>query len=348
MTRIPSVYKSPYVKTLASGLNEVLPNPGDSGTYLIQGLHLTGGTAARTLYLLRRDCLRFNAADETLTFADNAAIEPGAAAAGDFAISFWMKYTATTPTHASFIDKFDVADDNGYKIEITSSGYLKISIDEESGTPVTCTSTFVTNDGKWHHYLILVDRSDDAGIHIYVDGTDTAGDLSGDLTDWADAVDGSDETLVVTGVDDNEILLSQFAFWKAADLSTLTPIKALYITDGMGRPVGQKFDGDETGLSVAVNLDEGVSTTAYDIMGTLNGTISNADWVTGGPPFDKGDVGDDLSCFKINADLSFTATVNLQNNYPHGILVGRNSALHVVSSGAIDLTVFYDVIPFPG
>jgi hypothetical protein len=78
-------------------------------------------------------------------------------------------------TRSGIVSKRDA---KGYVLEVAQDGGLKMSLDFGDRS-CSRTSTTAINDGKWHHIIAEVDRSQPEGINLYVDGARANGTWSG-------------------------------------------------------------------------------------------------------------------------------------------------------------------------
>jgi len=81
----------------------------------------------------------------------------------------------TGNTNAGLVDK---RDDRGYSLGLDAAGRVRIILDYGAEFSQR-TSVAPVNDGRWHHILVEVDRANDEGIMIYVDGKPASGQWSG-------------------------------------------------------------------------------------------------------------------------------------------------------------------------
>lgn len=132
----------------------------------------------------------------------------------DFAITFWVK-TTSEKTHNTIIDKRKTQKTPGYHVCLYHGRPLLHMCDAPNHWLNYCgvTSSPVVNDGKWHHVAIYVDRDNEAGGKIYIDGmcvhtfnpTTRSGSLNNDVdlfigkhVDWANSYfDGTLDELVI-------------------------------------------------------------------------------------------------------------------------------------------------------
>jgi len=118
-------------------------------------------------YASRRNCLQFDASNETLTVTDPSGGELDFAAASNFSLGVWAQIAATGD--GLVVAKYASA--TGYKFEISSNKPV-FTIGDGSFEPAITGDTSV-NDGKWHHFLCVRDVSEDK-IYLYLDGASDA------------------------------------------------------------------------------------------------------------------------------------------------------------------------------
>ena len=134
---------------------------------------------------LRRDRLSYNfdGTNDFVEITDNSSLDFGTS---DFSISGWVK---TTSTGAKILNKWTSGDGGlgGYFVYVASDGKFRARIDDGGDTAntnyVVNSGTTAINDGEWHHFAVVFDRSTD--MRIYTDGvletTDTNIPSVGDI-----------------------------------------------------------------------------------------------------------------------------------------------------------------------
>lgn len=320
----------------AQGVTKLADSPGVNQSWYITGFILTGGGTADGFSFLRRDALTFTSGTCTFTVGDADELEP---AGGDFAIEFWIQ--TDDVSLSSMISKW-AAEDKGYNIEVLSTGQLKVTFGDGT-TTASITSSNKINDGNFHHVIINWEYQETDGLNLYIDGESVAdavtnasvGNVTGDSGD-----------LVIAGSDNKTFNISTLGLYKGQILSS-AEITARY-ADG----VGNKFIGDEVGLSAAWNLDEGGSTVTHiDEMGVNDGTSTDevgAIWLgTGvGIPIDPHAL---KKTIKYNTGvLNGTDGVmgNTVMNLPHAIKIGRNNPIRIEETDGdfgLELYGFQDI-----
>ena len=315
-----------HLNGASAGVTQLLAAPGPALSHYITSVKITGGTADKGINILRRSCLKFDAASEDVTVSDNAALEP---AAGDFTLEFWIKTAVGTVSAVDIIHKDDGADD-GYFVEIDANGLLKFTMGDGTNT-ATISSLETVNNGIWHHVVVSCDISEDDGLLLYVDAQARA--TAVDPTDVSGVTGGATD-FTLNGTAAKTFYLSTVGLYKAKAL-TAAEVASRYQgatvenLHHIGEGVGAKFAGTETSLSFALNLDEGIGATNYDMVGANNGTISNATWE------DKDGVspkGDSLGVLQI-------IDGNVQMDFSYGpIKIGRNLPVNILETdGAFTL-----------
>ncbi len=295
--------------------SKIADTPGPNRSWYILGFLITGGGSADGFSIIRRSSVLFNAANENITVSDNAALEPGTS---DFAIEFGIKAESTAVSVGKILHKDDGAS-QGYIIETTSAGNLKVTVGDGSDT-ATVTTINPINDGSWHHVIINMDRSSTTGLTIYVDG-DLAVTAGADLT-AVDGITGGTTDLTIVGEDNKTFYISTLGLYGQI-------LSASEISDRYADGAGSKFTGSETGISAAWNFDEGTGSTVNDLVSSNDGTITNATWNDGdGLPIDAHSLGKTI---KYNTGVVNTDGVigNTVVTFPHAIKVGRNNPIRI-------------------
>lgn len=332
-----------HVNLNTAGVKELAPAPGNAQCYYVTGFYMTAATVSDGFSLLRRNCIELSETTDYLTVTSAAGIIPTTV---DFSIIIFVKI----PTTITTIPKIYHKDDGSNKgvIVALASGYPKITIGDGSDTS-TVTSSYYISDGNWHMIAVTCDRNVATGLYIQVDGH-TREATSGGANDVT-AVGTIDNTtdLTIYGVATYDWYLGPVAYFDGADgLLTQAAVNLLW-----NKGIGVKFSGTETGLSWAINCDEGISTTSYDVLATSNAALSGAPlWPpfrasaatakddTCGPPFDNevmGFVGE----FASGAITTQGGIPSICMTFPEAIKIGRNNPLRILeTNGQFDLILF--------
>lgn len=305
----------------SAGFVKLINSPGPNLSWYVLGFLLTGGASADGFSIIRRSSVKFSAANNTVTVSDNAALEPGT---GDAAIEFGIKAESTAVSVSKILHKDD-GSDQGYIIETTSAGNLKVTVGDGTNT-ANVTTINPINDGNWHHIIVNIDTSSATGLKIYVDGM-LAVSAGADLSSVG-SITGGATNLTIVGETAKTFYISTLGIYKGQILSA-TEIEARYGAAPGQNGAGSKFIGTEVGISAAWNFDEGTGTTLNDLVGSNDGTIANATWQDGeGLPIDPHTLGKTI---QYNTGILNTNGVvgNTPVIFPHAIKIGRNNPIRI-------------------
>lgn len=330
-----------HINSGTAGVTQFLTAPGNTRSHFVTGFIMTGGAAADGFYFLRQNAVAFTNSD-TLTIPDNSTDLDWDTLAndGDFAVEMWLQTAADIDNIATLLVRGDETSD-GWKLEI-ASGKAKFTFHDSSDT-ATITGDTDVDDGSWHFIVATVDRDSATGLNIYVDGSSDA--TAVDPTSVLLAMDGG-TTVVSTGVAAGTYYMSALALYIDNTLSAAT------VLSNYNSGIGQKYEGDETNLSFAYNLDEGSGTSGYDRLLDTNHTItlSSTAWVPSrlsgataevnidGVPINEQDMTDAVGKFQCGIGTNFGG---VYVKFPHPVKIGRNCPLSILeTNGAFDLIVF--------
>jgi hypothetical protein len=147
----------------------------------------------------------------------------------------------TGNTNAGLVDK---RDDRGYSLGLDAAGRVRFILDY--GTEFSQrTSLAPVNDGRWHHILVDVDRANDEGIMIYVDGEPASGKWSGSRLTTKSVANRAD---FVVGRSDKGSFLGRLDFLRISRGSLAqaeTTIRELYQWEFDG-PFLRDFEGRQS------------------------------------------------------------------------------------------------------
>ena len=135
----------------AAGLYILKEAPTAGQSYYITGFDISHTVDAdHNFILLRNTCLKLDATADTVTVSDNSALEMGTK---DFALSFWVKTSDVSVPY--LIKKRVVAGPgDGYNVEITAAGKIKVTLEDTDNDEVTLTSASAINNNVWRHKYI--------------------------------------------------------------------------------------------------------------------------------------------------------------------------------------------------
>lgn len=334
-----------HLNAATAGVKMLLSAPGNARSHYVTGIVMTGGAAGDGFHFLRQECVHFNTATDTLSMADDSTdYDWGTAAAdGDFSCEFWMNMSATALAVPNLVTRGDEATD-GWNIELTAASLVKFTAHDSSDT-ATITGATAVDDGEWHHIVISVDRDSTTGMQIYIDGAADA--TAVDPTDLALTLDGG-TTIVMTGVNSEDIYISTVGIYIGSDAF----LTASEVVTRYNSGIGLKYEGDETGLAVGFNTDEGESTVCHDIKNDASNvvTLANTTWIPSrqngataeineaGVPLTNRDMMRRVGKFHCGIGTNFGG-VSL--TFPHPIKIGRNCPLNILeTNGAFELIVF--------
>lgn len=331
----------------------LLNGSGGSSGHWITGYQLDGALATGDgFHLLRRSCLYFDTND-TWTAADGGALLDIAneAAPGHFAIEMWVYVPTATGAVAGLLTRASVGTE-GFTLEITSAGVVKFTI-KDGTTSITITGSSSVFGG-WHFITVVGERDSATGLNLYVDGAADATAVT--TATMNDAIDAAG-TLVCTGIANKDMWVGPIGFYtgSSANLSAAT------VLANYNNGIGRKYDGSETGLSLAWNNDEGTGALCYDIKNVdgYKSTVSGTAWSPSkqsggtaavkkcGPPFRKQYEDDAVNPLPAVGlfGTGILTTAGVMNaiavTFPQAIEIGRNNPVRILeTNGAFSLTLF--------
>lgn len=326
---------------------------GGSSSHWITGYQLDGTLVKDDgFHLLRRSCLYFNTTD-TWTVADGGSLlDIAAGANGHFAFEVWVYVPVATGAVANLLVRGDEAVE-GYKLEITAAGLAKFTMRDASDAITITGSSSVF--GGWHLITVVGERASATGLKLYIDGESDATAVT--TVSMVGGIDAGITTLVCTGVSNKDLYLGPVGFYTGAS----AVLSAATVLANYNVGVGRKYDGGETGLSLAWNNDEGTGSLCYEIKNNdgYKSTVSGTAWSPSkqsggtaaikkcGPPFYKkneDDAVNPLSTVGLFATAVETATGVLQPvmaTFPQAIKIGRNNPVRILETdGAFSLILF--------
>jgi len=180
----------------------------------------------------------------------------------NFIIEVYFK-TGKNHTGGCFVAKYP--GNTGYVLGIDKYGNVELVIgDGESNIARRCSRSAV-NDGAWHHVIAEIDRSDDEGMHLYIDGKLSDGIFegimpTGSLNNTGDLLVGGGPGMVHFAGALDFLRISRGTLADAQ--TTIEELYAWQFTDGphffdiMGKPVMGKlrdagaFEGDSIVVAI--------------------------------------------------------------------------------------------------
>lgn len=225
-------------------------------SHWITGYQLDGALATADGFdLLRRACLYFDT-DDTWTAADGGALlDIAAGSSGHFAFEMWVYVPTATGAVAGLLTRATVGTE-GYTLEITSAGLVKFTIKDGSVSITITGSTSIF--GGWHLITVVGERNSTTGLKMYRDGISDATAVT--TVAMTGAVDAAG-TVICTGVSGKDMWIGPIGFYTGANAA----LSAATVLANYNEGIGRKYDGSETGLSLAWNNDEGTGVLCYDI-----------------------------------------------------------------------------------
>jgi len=329
---------------------------GGRSSHWITGYHLDGALVKDVgFHLLRRSCLHFNSATDTWTAADGTTLlDIAAGSSGHFAFEMWVYVPTATGAVANLLVRGDETVE-GYKLEITSAGLAKFTIKDAA---VACTITGGSSVfGGWHLITVVGTRNSLTGLKLYIDGVSDA--VAVTTVSMTGGIDAGITTVVCTGVAASDLWVGPIGFYTGAN-AALTAAKVLA---NYNEGIGRKYDGSETGLSLAWNNDEGTGDYCYEVKNNAGyvSTVANTAWSPRkqsgataavkkcGPPFRKADESDADDPLPTVGLFNTATVVGTTDNviqattvtFPQAIKIGRNNPVRILeTTGAFSLILF--------
>ena len=325
---------------------------GGTSSHWITGYQLDGALVKDDgFHLLRRSCLYFNTND-TWTAADGGSLlDIAAGANGHFAFEILVYVPTATGAVAGLLTRATVGTE-GYTLEITSAGLANFTIKDGSVSITITGSSSVF--GGWHLITVVGERASATGLNLYIDGVSDATAVT--TVAMTGAIDAAG-TLICTGESGDDLFIGPIGFYTGANAA----LSAAQVLANYNEGICRKYDGSETGLSLAWNNDEGTGVLCYTIQNSdgYKSTVSGTAWSPSkqsgataaikkcGPPFYKqyeDDAIDPLPSVGLFATAVETATGVLQPvmaTFPQAIKIGRNNPVRILETdGAFSLILF--------
>jgi len=331
-----------------AGVKMILSAPGNTKSHYVTGFMMGGAKDPNGFYLLRQNCVLLNAAADNIALTEDGTTFDWDTKTnnGDFSLELWINYEATTAAAPALVKTGDETN-NGWLLETSAASLLTFTFDDGTND-ATITGATAIDDGAWHHIVVSVDRSSDTGLNLYVDGELDA--TAVDPTGVANAVNPG-ANIVVTGVNSEEIYISALGIWLDADGF----LSASEVTSRYNSGIGLKYEGDETGLLVGYNMDEGIGSSCYDIKNATGNIIAltGTPWVPSrqngataevneaGVPFNSRDMMRAVGKFECAGAARGQVGATVFIKFPHPIKIGRNCPLNILETiGGFNLMVF--------
>ena len=105
--------------------------------------------------------ISFDGTDDHISINHNSAFNTNT-----FTVEGYFK--TSTSTDSAIISKYDNVNDNGFSIQVNTSGRLQLYY-QSSNTDITINSNIVVNDGNWHHFTVVFGNGE---RKMYVDGVE--------------------------------------------------------------------------------------------------------------------------------------------------------------------------------
>ena len=325
---------------------------GGTSSHWITGYQLDGALVKDDgFWLLRRSCLYFDTND-TWTAADGGSLlDIAAGANGHFAFEILVYVPTATGAVAGLLTRATVGTE-GYTLEITAAGLAKFTIKDGSVSITITGGTSVF--GGWHLITVVGERDSATGLNLYIDGISDATAVT--TVAMTGAIDAAG-AMICTGESNDDMFIGPIGFYTGAN----AVLSAATVLANYNEGICRKYDGSETGLSLAWNNDEGTGTLCYEITNddgyksTVSGTAWSPSKQSGataaikkcGPPFYKqyeDDAVNPLPSVGLFATAVETATGVLQPvmaTFPQAIKIGRSNPVRILETdGTFSLILF--------
>ena len=334
----------------------LLNGSGGMSSHWITGYQLDGTLVKDDgFHLLRRSCLHFNSATDTWTAAEGGALlDIAAGSSGHFALEMWVYVPTATGAVTGLLVRGDEAVE-GYKLEITSAGLVKFTIrDAAAACNITGGSSVF---GGWHLISVVGTRNSATGLKLYIDGVSDADAVT--TVSMTGGIDAGITTVVCTGVAASDLWIGPIGFYTGASAA----LSAAKVLANYNEGIGRKYDGSETGLSLAWNNDEGTGNYCYEVKNNAGyvSTVANTAWSPSkqsggtaavkkcGPPFRKQWEDDADNPLPAVGKFGTATVVGTTDNviqaksvtFPQAIEIGRNNPVRILETdGAFSLILF--------
>lgn len=323
---------------------------------------------------ISNDALDFDGIDDRIECGDGSGTPLEELGNGSFSISFWINTTKSSNSDY-IISKYEDAD-NRIIIYTFAAGQNPALVIEKSTNQATIGFEFepAINDGYWHHIVIIIDRIHNT-LYGYQDGIKInhlyhMGSVTADASNIGDL-----RFAGRSGQDHFDGILDEIRIYK----KVLSKKEVNYLYRSPSVEILSHMDEQiQEGLIGLWRLNETSSLTAddesgYNNDGTLEGTMTDADWVSGidenGLDFDG--IDDRVDCgnsFPLNnigeSDFSISLWIKLSSYTGSRIIFskwedinnfiailndspgGDNLRLTIAKSGVYKHCTFYSITPF--
>ena len=237
---------------------------------LVLGIMLIILLALSTNMFAQNNALDFDGSNDYVEVSADESLNMGGSS---FTIEFWVKSSQNISGDVILVE-YGTWQEGTYQVTTYGSNHLKVNFYE--GTQSCIADNVNWTDGEWHHIAGVLDTDADY-LYLYMDGTliasETEPNTPGSATLPLYIASRGGTTFF------SQHQMDEVRIWNTA--RTQAEIKASMHTE---------LTGSESGLVAYYKLNESSGTTASDETsnsndGTLNGSMTDSDWVSA-PDFD--------------------------------------------------------------